>query len=343
MLGTGIGSFASPPSSLTRAAPALISSTAKYGRVPCLPGSMFVIAAPCSPADLCRVILERAGVRLELPPEQRAPELLAPLGVVRRDLDVHDLTWQRCLLVSSFTAMPPSVVGPRGHVKLIGRRPDAGPPGYFRTRDRISLARSRRMSRLGRMRAGKDWRWRPQPRQFHQRRRLLPGPAVLAAVRRRTRDRRYGQCTQSRRFSRPGDHLAAVRWGTQIIHSVATWRARPTLGLQYRSAGMIREAPTRALLQWFRGGSGVVSGPGTRPDSRSGRRRQGCPVTGVSAGSQSGTHRRCRSDLPGLCKRPGFTGPTASGCVPSLNHERDGYDHHGRRHARHHRRRGHAH
>src|SRR5205807_9639071 len=22
-----------------------------------------------------------------------------------------------------------------------------------------------------------------------------------------------------------------------------------------------------------------------------------------------GTHRRCRSDLPGLCKRPGFTGP----------------------------------
>ena len=234
MLGTGIGSFASPPSSLTRAAPALISSTAKYGRVPCLPGSMFVIAAPCSPADLCRVILERAGVRLELPPEQRAPELLAPLGVVRRDLDVHDLTWQRCLLVSSFTAMPPSVVGPRGHVKLIGRRPDAGPPGYFRTRDRISLARSRRMSRLGRMRAGKDWRWRPQPRQFHQRRRLLPGPAVLAAVRRRTRDRRYGQCTQSRRFSRPGDHLAAVRWGTQIIHSVATWRARPTLGLQYR-------------------------------------------------------------------------------------------------------------
>jgi len=186
------------------------------------------------PADLCRVILERAGVRLELPPEQRAPELLAPLGVVRRDLDVHDLTWQRCLLVSSFTAMPPSVVGPRGHVKLIGRRPDAGPPGYFRTRDRISLARSRRMSRLGRMRAGKDWRWRPQPRQFHQRRRLLPGPAVLAAVRRRTRDRRYGQCTQSRRFSRPGDHLAAVRWGTQIIHSVATWRARPTLGLQYR-------------------------------------------------------------------------------------------------------------
>ena len=39
-----------------------------------------------------------------------------------------------------------------------------------------------------------------------------------------------------------------------------------------------------------------------------------------SAGPQVyGTHRRCRSDLPVLCKRPGFTGPAASGCVPSLN------------------------
>ena len=27
------------------------------------------------------------------------------------------------------------------------------------------------------------------------------------------------------------------------------------------------------------------------------------------------------ADLPGLCKRPGFTGPTASGCVPSLIRE----------------------
>ena len=40
----------------------------------------------------------------------------------------------------------------------------------------------------------------------------------------------------------------------------------------------------------------------------------------LSAGPQVyGTRRRCRSDLPGLCKRPGFTGPMASGCVPSLN------------------------
>src|SRR5258708_34615053 len=46
----------------------------------------------------------------------------------------------------------------------------------------------------------------------------------------------------------------------------------------------------------------------------------------LSVGSQvPGTHRRCRSDLPVLCKRPGVTGPTASGCVPPLQPEkRDG-------------------
>src|SRR5215831_7258755 len=46
MPGTGMGWFASPPSSLTRAAPALMSSTSKYGRMPFLPGSMSVTAAP---------------------------------------------------------------------------------------------------------------------------------------------------------------------------------------------------------------------------------------------------------------------------------------------------------
>jgi hypothetical protein len=45
----------------------------------------------------------------------------------------------------------------------------------------------------------------------------------------------------------------------------------------------------------------------------------GCPANDPSAGSQViGTHRRCRPDLPVLWKRPGFTGPAASGCVPSL-------------------------
>ena len=79
-------------------------------------------------------------------------------------------------------------------------------------------------------------------------------------------------------------------------------------------------------LPWICGGTGVVSGSGTRPDPRSADAVSGCPATGVSAGSQSWHHRRCRSDLPGLGKRPGFTGPTASGCVPSLNQERDGHD-----------------
>ncbi len=47
MPGTGIGSLAFPPRSATFAAPILMSSTSKYTRAPCLPGSMFVIAAPC--------------------------------------------------------------------------------------------------------------------------------------------------------------------------------------------------------------------------------------------------------------------------------------------------------
>jgi len=46
-----------------------MSSTAKYGRMPRLPGSMFVIAAPCSP-PICVVWYSNGpGVRLELPPE----------------------------------------------------------------------------------------------------------------------------------------------------------------------------------------------------------------------------------------------------------------------------------
>ena len=62
--------------------------------------------------------------------------------------------------------------------------------------------------------------------------------------------------------------------------------------------------PAPALLPWFCGGMGV--GPGSRPDLRIGRRRSGCPANDLSAGPQSlGTHRRCRSDLPGLGKRPG--------------------------------------
>jgi len=53
---------------------------------------------------------------------------------------VHDFTWHRCLLASSFPAMSLSVFTPPGRVKLIRRFPDAGPTGYFRTRDRISTS-----------------------------------------------------------------------------------------------------------------------------------------------------------------------------------------------------------
>src|SRR5690349_15905859 len=67
-------------------------------------------------------------------------------------------------------------------------------------------------------------------------------------------------------------------------------------------------------------------GAGTWSDLLSGLTpRVGCLETGSSPGSQSlGTYRRCRSDLPGLGKRPGFHRSAASGCVPSLNHREKG-------------------
>ena len=76
-----------------------------------------------------------------------------------------------------------------------------------------------------------------------------------------------------------------------------------------------------ALLPWFCAGAGrrVGSlGPGLTSESADAARA--VLRNDLSAGPQVfGTHRRCRSDLPGLGKRPGFTGPAASGCVPSLN------------------------
>src|SRR5262252_8193649 len=84
------------------------------------------------PLNLARVVLERSGIGLELPPEQRAPELLALGGVVGRDLDVHDLTWHRCLLGWSFASMPPSVVTaarPRETHPVAARMP--GYPAIF--------------------------------------------------------------------------------------------------------------------------------------------------------------------------------------------------------------------
>jgi hypothetical protein len=70
-----------------------------------------------------------------------------------------------------------------------------------------------------------------------------------------------------------------------------------------------------------------VGGLGPGLTSESADALSGCPANDSSAGSQVffGNCRRCRPDLPGLCKRPGFTGPAASGCVPPLQPEkRDG-------------------
>jgi hypothetical protein len=97
--------------------------------------------------------------------------------------------------------------------------------------------------------------------------------------------------------------------------------------------------PAYTVLGWC---GRKVGGLGPGLTSESADALSGCPANDSSAGSQvfSGTHRRRRPDLPVLCERPGFTGPAAGGCVPSLNLERDGYDHR-RRQTRHHRRRGH--
>jgi hypothetical protein len=68
---------------------------------------------------------------LELPSEQGAPEVLALGGVVRRDLDVRDLTWHRCLLGCRFAALP-SVRNPARSVQLMpAAAPTPGRPAIF--------------------------------------------------------------------------------------------------------------------------------------------------------------------------------------------------------------------
>ena len=115
----------------------------------------------------------------------------------------------------------------------------------------------------------------PSPARDHRRQR----PAATASARLAATRRAPGAPgTRPCRYPTAGHRFTFL--GSPECHCPPPWPGD-------RSAGMMREAPTHALLQWFRGGSGVVSGPGTRPDPRSGRRRQGCPFTGVSAGSQS--------------------------------------------------------
>jgi hypothetical protein len=70
-------------------------------------------------------------------------------------------------------------------------------------------------------------------------------------------------------------------------------------------------SPLAALPAWFGAVTGVVSGalgPGLTSESAGAARAVLLTICRPGP-SFSGTHRRCRSDLPGLGKRPGFTGP----------------------------------
>jgi hypothetical protein len=130
-------SFADPPSSFTRAAPALMPSTAKYGRVPRLPGSMFVIAAPCSP-PICVVWHSNGpGFAWNCHPNKDPQNcwllLVSSAGISMCTISPGNAAYS---LHRSRRCRHKSFKSP-GRVKPIGRRPDAGPPGYLHTRDRI--------------------------------------------------------------------------------------------------------------------------------------------------------------------------------------------------------------
>ena len=158
-------------------------------------------------------------------------------------------------------------------------------------------------------------RARPRPRQLRSRRHGLrpavPGraqdPHRRAGLDRRpprALDRPHPKHTPAHRpptASKPGqgppDQAAPVR--SDQTHPLTERRTGGQNGLSVRphrqacrsqratiSAGRIRGASTRVLLTRFRGGLGVASEPGTRPDPRVGRCRSGCPVTGLPAGSQ---------------------------------------------------------
>src|SRR5260370_26709895 len=92
----------------------------------------------------------------------------------------------------------------------------------------------------------------------------------------------------------------------------------------YSAGRMWVVLPAPALLPRFWRGTGVGSGawgPGLTSESADAARA--VLRDDLSAGPQFFWHPPARqSDLPGLDKRPGFTVPTANGCVPSLNHRK---------------------
>ena len=124
--------------------------------------------------------------------------------------------------------------------------------------------------------------------------------------------------TQSAKRRAVAPELMSLRW--ILVHMIEE------TGRHAGHADILREQIDRddqrssdtLWLPWFRGGLGVVPGPGTRPDLRFGRRRSGCLSGGLSAGSQSWHRRRCRPDLPGLGRGRGSRVRRPAGaCHPS--------------------------
>src|SRR5262249_1106774 len=98
------------PTALTGAASALMSAPAKSGRMPCLPGSMFVIAAPCSP-PICVVWYSNGpGLAWNCHPNKE-PQNCWLLLVSSAGISMWTISpGIAASPVSPCTAMPPSVV-----------------------------------------------------------------------------------------------------------------------------------------------------------------------------------------------------------------------------------------
>ena len=109
--------------------------------------------------------------------------------------------------------------------------------------------------------------------------------------------RRYARMTARYRSWWPSFRSRQGGWGERFRHAV--------------------------LLPGFCGGTGVASEPGTRPDLRSGRRR--CRLSCyrlVGRVPVPGTHRRCRSDLPGLGRGRGSRVRRPAGACHPFNHRK---------------------
>src|SRR5690242_5901671 len=97
---------------------------------------MLVIAAPCSPL-ICVVWYSNGpGLAWNCHPNKEPQNCWLPV-VSSAGISMCTIspgTAASLIVVSADAAVSPDTARPG---KLIGRCPDAGPPGYFRTRDRI--------------------------------------------------------------------------------------------------------------------------------------------------------------------------------------------------------------